>query len=334
MQVTAQTADADRQQRTGAGMVDSFLQVVQSRKYEPIPTGIQDIDKAIGGGFIRQQLVLLGAAPGAGKTALAQWIFEGMARRSGVSCVFLNLEMSREQMLARSLARITAQNGQRVKATEILQGYSWTEEQRSAVLSAAEEYKADIAPFMIYNPDGVTANLDSILRYIEAEAVRAEKAEEAAPCVVLDYLQIVSGEPREDATAVIKRAVSELKSYAIRHNTVVFVIIAHNRESNRTGDVSMESGRDTSALEYSADLQLALTFTGCLKRPGQDAKAKNELTAQEKRFITLKVTKGRFGGADAEVDLYFNGETMTYTQMEKAGRDEPARLGKNRVRTI
>lgn len=333
MHMTAKAADEDRQQHTGAGMVDSFLQVVQSRKYEPIPTGIQDIDKAIGGGFIRQQLILLGAAPGAGKTALAQWIFEGMARR-GVSCVFLNLEMSREQMLARSLARITAQNGQKVKATEILQGYSWTEEQRIAVLGAAEEYKADIAPFMIYNPDGVTANLDSILRYIEAEAARAEKQEEPAPCVVLDYLQIVGGEPREDATAVIKRAVSELKSYAIRHNTVVFVIIAHNRESNRTGDVSMESGRDTSALEYSADLQLALTFTGCLKRPGQDAKAKNELTAQEKRFITLKVTKGRFGGADAEVDLHFDGETMSYTQLDKTGREEITRFGKGTVRTI
>lgn len=311
--MTAQEAEAERQQRTGAGMVDAFLQDVQTRKYEPMPTGITDIDKAIGGGFIRQQLVLLGAAPGAGKTALAQWIFEGMAKR-GTACVYLNLEMSREQILARSFARIAAQSGHRIRTTTILQGYSWTDEQRAAIMAAADEYKKTIAPRMIYNPDGVTANLDSILAYIEAEAQRAEKAEMPAPCVVLDYLQIVSGEPREDAASVIKRAVSGLKDYAMRHNTLVFVIIAHNRASNSTGAVSMESGRDTSALEYSADLQLALTFTKCLKRGEKKAKSPDDLTEDERKEITLRIVKGRFGGMGREVDLHFNGETMTYTQ--------------------
>ena len=322
--MTAQEAEAERQQRTGAGMVDSFLQDIQTRKYEPMPTGITDIDRAIGGGFIRQQLVLLGAAPGAGKTALAQWIFEGMAKR-GTACVYLNLEMSREQILARSFARLAAQNGHRIRTTAILQGYNWTDEQRAAILAAAQEYKETIAGRMIYNPEGVTANLDSILSYIEAEAQRAEKAGMPAPCCVLDYLQIVSGEAREDAASVIKRAVSGLKDYAMRHNTLVFVIIAHNRASNSTGAVSMESGRDTSALEYSADLQLALTFTKCLKRDGQKRKDPDELTEDERREITLRIVKGRFGGMGREVDLYFNGETMTYTQTAKEFQevDEP-----------
>lgn len=321
--MTQQEAEAERQQQTGAGMVDTFLQAVQSRKYEPLPTGITDIDRAIGGGFIRQQLVLLGAAPGAGKTALAQWIFEGMARR-GISSVFVNLEMSREQILARSFARIAARNGHAIKATTILQGYKWTDEQRAAILEAAAEYKAEIAGRMIYNPDGVTANLDTILAYIEGEAQRAEQAELPAPCVVLDYLQIVSGEAREDAASVIKRAVSGLKGYAMRHNTVVFVIIAHNRQSNSTGAVSMESGRDTSALEYSADLQLALTYTLCLKRKDQKPKNPDDLTEDEHKQVTLRIVKARFGGRGIDVDLRFDGETMTYTQTQKRTDNKPA----------
>lgn len=36
------------------------------------------------------------------------------------------------------------------------------------------------------------------------------------------------------AASVIKRAVSGLKDYAMKHNTLVFVIIAHNRASNST----------------------------------------------------------------------------------------------------
>ena len=316
-----QNAEAERSQRTGAGMVDAFIESVQSRKYEPMPTGIAEIDNAIGGGFIRQQLVLLGAAPGAGKTALAQWIFESMAAR-GISSVYLNLEMSRDQMLARSLARLTARRGHAISATRILQGYSWTAEERAEITAAAEEYKATIADNLIYNPDGVTANLESIMQYLTAEAERAEKRGEKAPCVILDYLQIVNGDPREDAASLIKRAVITLKEFAIKHGTLVFVIIAHNRASNSSGAVSMESGRDTSALEYSADLQLALTYTDCLKRGPNRGKNPDDLTPNDRKRVTLIVTKGRFGGAGQSIDLLFTGETMSFARAPEK-REEP-----------
>lgn len=309
-----QKEEEERRKRTGPGMVDAFLDAVQTRKYEPIPTGIADIDSAIGGGFIRQQLILLGAAPGVGKTALAQWIFEGMAK-NGIPTVFLNLEMSREQILARSIARLAARKGHKISSTVVLQGYKWTDAQRAAIMEAAEEYKQDIAPRMIYNPDGITTNMDGILEYIEEEAQRAEKDGRPAPCIVLDYLQILTGDPREDAATLLKRAVSALKGYAIRHGTVVFCIMAHNRGSNSTGNVNMESGRDTSALEYSADTQLALTFTACLDREG--GKKPDDLTKEEQKRVTLRIVKGRFGGAKQEVDLIFDGDTMTYNQTEK-----------------
>lgn len=333
IRAAAERENQERQQRTGAAMVDAFLETIRSHKYEPIPTGITDIDRALGGGFMRQWLVLLGAAPGAGKTALAQWIFEGMAKR-GQSVLFLNLEMSREQILARSISRIAAQKGHKIKPIEILQGYRWNSEQEAIVSIALNAYKRDIAPHMIYNPDGVTANLDSILEYLDAEASRAQEAGQPAPLVCLDYLQIVTGREREDDAAIIKRAVSGLKNYAIRNNTTVFVIIAHNRAANSSGNVTMESGRDTSALEYSADLQLGLAFTKCLKRDGKPGKSLDDLTPEERQHITLKVTKGRFTPPGVEVDLIFNGETMTYSQTAKefeAQEPPPARRADYRL---
>lgn len=77
--------------------------------------------------------------------------------------------------MARSFARLAARRGHKIRTTTILQGYNWTDEQRAAIMDAAGEYRDTIAPRMIYNPDGVTANLDSILAYIEAEAQRAER---------------------------------------------------------------------------------------------------------------------------------------------------------------
>lgn len=316
-----QLEEIERAKRTGPGMVDAFLQDVQTRMYEPFPTGIQDIDRALDGGFMRQQLVTLGAAPGAGKTALAQWIFEGMASR-GTPVIFLNLEMSRNQILARSFARIAARNGHRISNIKALRGYAWNEAERAAILEAAEEFKRTTAQNLIYNPDEITTNLDNILEYIEGEAQRAEAQEKPAPFVVLDYLQIITGDGREDATELIKRAIFSLKRYAVEHNAVVFLIMAHNRASNQTGAVTMESGRDTSAIEYSGDTQIGLTFTRCLKgwkdeHGVKQNKGKNpdDLTEEERREITLKIVKGRFGGTGRRVDLRFDGETMTYTQV-------------------
>lgn len=318
----ARREEMERQQRTGAGLVDAFLQAVKSEKYKPIPTGITDIDRALYGGFTRQTLILLGAAPGAGKTALAQWIFEGMAA-NGHTCLYINLEMSRDQLLSRSIARIAAQNGDEITPAEVKQGYQWDVAQEIIVTTAAEEYKKTIAPRMIYNPDGVGTDLDSILEYIEAEATRAEAAGMPAPLIVLDYLQIITGRDREDETALIKRAVGSFKRFAIKHNTVVFCIIAHNRAANQSGTVTQESGRDTSALEYSADLQLGLAFTKCLKRPGQEAKKKEDLTPEEMKYITLKITKGRDAKMGEYVDLIFDGKAMTYRQITR--REEPQR---------
>lgn len=316
----AQQEERERMERTGAGMIDAFLETVRTRKYEPIPTGIADIDAALTGGFTRQTLILLGAAPGAGKTALAQWVFEGMAQR-GTSCLFLNLEMSREQILARSIARIAARRGEHITPAEVKQGYKWDVAQEAIVMAAAQEYKETIAPRMIYNPLDTTTDLDAILQYMEEEAQRAEAAGLPAPLVVIDYLQIITGNAREDEVSLIKRAVSSLKHFAMKHNTVVFCIMAHNRAANQSGNVSMASGRDTSALEYSADLQLGLAFTECLDRDGSKGKDFDELTPEERQRVTLKITKGRDAKIGAEVDLIFNGETMTYTPVDKRRED-------------
>lgn len=51
-----------------------------------------------------------------------------------------------------------------------------------------------------------------------------------------------------------------------------------------------------------------------MKRDGQKAKSPDDLTDDERKEITLRIVKGRFGGMGREVDLHFNGETMTYTQ--------------------
>ena len=310
-EVKRETQEANKEKDSDA--LDRFFEIVQSEKYRPQSTGCAEIDAALGGGIFSEQLYLLGAAPGMGKTTFVSWIVENMARQ-GRSTLFLNLEMAREQLLARSLSRIVGRSGVLMNPLQIMQGYSWTVRQREAVKEAIEEYKREIGNRVIYNPDKVTSNLDRIIDYINEMAVTAEKNGEKAPVVVLDYLQILQGKDREDNTELMKRAVNSIKGYAIAHKTSVIAIIAHNRESIDKGTAGMTSGRDTSAIEYSADCLLGMTYTALGETAPEGMKRTPEtLSKEDRKRITLKIIKNRFFDPNQAVPLQFSPETMTYT---------------------
>lgn len=332
----------ERAKRTGTGMMLDFMRKVQSRDYEPMPTGIRGIDNALSGGLIRKTLVLLGAAPGAGKTCLAQQIFETLAA-SGQSVLFVNLEMSREQLLARSLSRVCNRNGYEISPLTILRGYEWTDSQNDAISTAAMEYVDTVGENFVYNPDGTTAELDAILAVMEDEAIRLKAEGKRAPLCVIDYLQLVQGGEREDDVSTMKRAIKAFKDYAIRYDTVVFAIHATNREANKSGQVNQWSGRDTSAIEYSGDLMLALTYTGIeegwkvneygekpsdpdeeamlvtlplIERLRKEAYREERRTPDVCKLMTLKVLKNRFGENSRSTELYFDGEHASFIEID------------------
>lgn len=331
-QAREQKAELEAYYRSGPGMVDTFLQAVKGEKYKPIPTGISTIDRALSGGLVRQTIVMLGAAPGMGKTALAAQIGESMARTGAADVLYINLEMSREQLLARSLARIAYTNGNRsISTTEILQGYRWTIETEEAVMDAAEQYKATIAQHLLYNPGEDTTDLDAIMGKIQAEQVRLGHA----PVVVLDYLQLLTGPAGEDSVTTIKRAVQRLKEYAIKNDTIVIIITANNRDSMRTGDAGLNSGRDTSNIEYGADVHLGLVYKAVDDPDKERRKSLDEIRAIKAAYFdnpsdwtaeaeyneyctayALKVNKNRHGADGKRAYLHFNGECAMFTPLD------------------
>ena len=299
--------------KPGAAMILSFLQAISGRRYEPAETGLAPLDNLLCGGFMRQSLIMLGAAPGMGKSFFAQQLFEGMAQK-GHNVLYFNLEMSREQMLARSFARLarTRENAT-MAAIDILQGYKWTQAQRATVERTAAAYINEYAPHIAYNPAGSTADLDAILSQMKAAAERAKEAGIEAPLVVIDYLHLLRGNGREDVQTTVKRAVDAFKGYAMRYNSIVFCILAFNRESNKGGKVTQESGRDSSAIEYSGDLMLGLNYAKVEENTDSELADKVREAAQtegDKAGFTdykLKVLKNRLQGIRGSIDLSFWG---------------------------
>ena len=349
---------ADLYRRSGAGMLETFLKEVQSAKYEPIKTGIDNIDEALQGGLMSKTLVTLGAAPGMGKTAIAQYMLENMAE-NGRDVLYINLEMDRSQLIARSLAR-TAYRYQAnanyqadITALDIMRGYSWSAAQRQTIEYAADLYKRNIAPHFIYNPEGVNNSMSSILKACEEETNRLTASGEKPPIICIDYLQLITydipnanGKAPED-TEGLKQAIADLKTFAKDHDTIILLVIAHNRASNKEGRVTMESGRDTSVIEYTGDLMLGLNYTAIEDHEtyisGADRNGNSKSAAVDIDYIQykideadrngeprpdianrlcLKILKSRFTESGRKARFIFDGRHSTFIQVDTK-RKEP-----------
>jgi len=284
-----------------------FWEKIQTRAYEPYKTELPFFDNLLGGGVIRQTILLLMAAPSAGKTTLCMQIAEQMAAH-GKPVVYLNLEMSTEQMLAKAISGRLARKGKSYSALKILQGFKWTDEEHEDIAAAVDEYREKIASCLSYNPTGIKSDLESIRAYINTLGERAKAAGQEAPVIVLDYLHLVSAKGL-DVQELIKQTVVMLKTYAIKYDTFCIAITATNRASNEAGQISASSGRDSSNLEYTADYQLSLNYWELdqgLANAKNEAQDMSKLRAQKWRRMIIRVMKSRFECAGSFARVYFH----------------------------
>lgn len=284
-----------------------FLEKIQTEAYKPYRTGLNFFDNLLQGGIIQQSLLLLMAAPGTGKTTLIQQLAETMAEQQK-PILYFNFEMSKEQMLAKAISAKLYRNGGSKTARGILQGYNWTDDDRAAILRVTDEYRRNNYPYIKYNPEGTSSELTELLSYLKATGEAAKAAGRPAPAAVIDYLHLITSRDGLDTAELIKQAVTGLKQYAVDYNTFVIGIIASNRASNAKGRLTMESGRDSSNLEYTGDYILSLNYeaidSGRIKASDVDKIA--ELQQQTKRLMILRVLKSRFSQPGMNTKIMFN----------------------------
>lgn len=296
-----------------AAGVSELVEKVERGSYEPIPTGIPNIDKMLGGGLSKQQLIILMAPPAKGKTAFCQYLVETMARKSDMTAMYFCFEMAREQLQARSISRILKDYGIEMSALDVMQGkLGWRK--------GVELYQREIADKVAYFGLGSglnTSKLEELVGKIK-DGVRYNAAVgRPAPIICVDYLQLVDVEGQEEQAA-IKTTMETLKRIAVKYNTVVITIAASNRKTNESGEATMDGGRGSSSIEYGADLVLCLTDTD---------KVKSDFVAPDCK-LSLVMPKGRFYDKTARADFDFNGKYSGFTAVDEFGNPVSKRESK------
>lgn len=295
------------QQENVLNYLDTFNQNIQDQeKNRPLSTGIDALNEALEGGFYRKNLVILGAISSLGKTTLALQIGDNIAR-GGTDVLIFSLEMSKEELIAKSISRnsyLKAYNKHytalALTTREVLKGVGTNQsimnnEQRQEIYKEAyEDYKDHIASnvYITECDDDIEINIKTINEKIKKHiAITNNK-----PFVIIDYLQIIQNQDKGlTDKQVIDRIVTSLKRIARDNDITILLISAFNRASYNQ-ESNLASFRDSSTIEYTSDVLISLQHEK-LDGVTDDAHKVNTNQEQQKdeRNLTLKVLKNRNG---------------------------------------
>ncbi len=266
------------------------------RLNEPdIKTGLENLDYTLGGGLY-PGLYVLGAISSLGKTALALQLADKIAAQ-GQQVLFFSLEMGRYEMTCRSLARLIFEQGSCRDLTtgNILK----TNYKGKDVFSqdffqqALQKYKENTAKNLTIQEGNFDLDINMLRQIVNEQIGRTG----IKPVVFVDYLQVLRPvDMRITEKQHIDMTIVELKRLSRDLDLPVVAVSSFNRANYKT-DVTFEAFKESGAIEYTADVVLALQ----LRKNGADDI--NELKNREPRPLELVLLKNRRGKAYEIFDL-------------------------------
>lgn len=238
-------------------------------KLTGVPTGFVDFDQKTAG-LQKSDLILLAARPSMGKTAFALNIIQNAAIRSNVPTAVFSLEMSREQLVNRMLCSEAMLDAQRLR-TGGLTDSDWADLiQAMGPLSQA--------PIYIDDTPGVTP--------MEVRSkCRRLKVEKGLGLIVIDYLQLMSGNSRNDSRQQeISEISRSLKAIAREMEAPVIALSQLSRACEQRADhrPMLSDLRESGAIEQDADV-VAFLYRDEYYFPDTEKKNQAELIIAKQR---------------------------------------------------
>ena len=291
-------------------ILPDFVQYIRDEKNNrPIPTGFTGFDTCIGGGLL-PRFYIIGAVTTIGKTTLVLQMADNIAK-NGDDVIIFSLEMAKEDIIARSISRLTYEICTRKQLNTALaktefgilmgaryKGYSQNE--KDLIAEAYKEY-AEYAEdhISIYEGKRTSEEIrDIVQKYIEVTG--------RIPVVVVDYLQILTPVPeliRATEKQQIDHDIDIFTAMRRELKTPVIGISAFNRTSYRTS-ADTSSFKESGNIEYSGDTVITLELDTQKNSKGE-VSADNFIEAMRKTPREIKLTFQKNRGNQVGTPLYF-----------------------------
>lgn len=235
-------------------------------------TGMLDLDQ-LTCGLHNEELTIIGARPGMGKTTFALQIADYIAKKK-IPVMFISLEMSEEQIITKLIAKDT-----RINSTKMRLG-TLTDQEAVKVYEAGAELEE--------KPLYITSNLRTI-QQIEVEA-RKLKNKKNIGLIIIDYIQLIKSSQKfnlreqevADTTRTLKLLTLELK-------IPIIGLCQLNRNATRQ-EPMLSDLRESGAIEQDADNVIFIY--------------QEEETDAAAPVVTIKLAKQR-AGTTGKVNMVF-----------------------------
>ena len=241
-------------------------------------TGIFDLDK-LTCGLHNQELTIIGARPGMGKTTLTLQIAQNIAKEKNV--VFVSLEMSQTQLIQKMIAKQSIVNSYKMRLGTLEEG-DWEKIARASVQLSE-----------------LNLTINTRVRTIQDIEVIAKKLKNKGKLdlLIIDYIQLLKSQGkfnlREQEVAEISR---RLKLLSLEINIPIIALCQLNRNAN-TGEPTLADLRESGSLEQDADNIIFIYKED-----------------EESNITTLKLAKQRAGDV-GKVKVKFNKQLSTFVNL-------------------
>jgi len=251
-------------------------------RIKPIPTGLEGVDKALCGGMERGDLVVIGARPSMGKSALSLTVGQ-RTTATGHVVLICSQEDSAQMLVSRNVA-----SAGRINLAHLRQPERATDGDWGRVSEAVDK----LAGRQIWIDDQPGIGLADVRR--KAHQVKARSPGGRLDVIVVDYLQLMEGDG-DNRHLVLGAIAAGLKKLAKELQCAVMLLSQLSRKADETkAPPRMDHLRESGGIEEAADV-VALLY-----RPGRVDKKTPETEAQ------LEIVKNK-NGSTRTVKLYFDG---------------------------
>ena len=209
-------------------------------KIKGIETGLVDLDRMING-LNKQEMIVVAARPGQGKTTLANNIAINVAKKNKYVAIF-NLEMSKEQIFEKILSNVSM-----VECSKISNGSLSKEDYLR--LGKGENTLVGLSDNMkVYDR---TLRIDSIL----AKAKKLKK-QGKLDVLIIDYLQLVEGDKKQSREQEVSSISRKLKQLSKELNISVIALSQLSRAPEQRADHRpiLSDLRESGAIEQDSDV--------------------------------------------------------------------------------
>ena len=252
------------------------------KEYTGIPSGFSALDR-LTLGFQPAELIIIGARPGVGKTAIALSMAANITIRQNIPAAFFSLEMSDRSLMIRLISAESGLDSQKLRTG------LFTKLEHSKFFAAAELIH-DAPLFIVDIPLMNISGIQSMSRMLRIQ----EKVE----IIFIDYIGLIASDnPRLARYELISEVSRSLKGLS-RELNIPIIVCSQLRRDAETQKPSLADIRESGSIEQDADMVMLLS------RDRELEKSDDDLRNAPEQKVLLQLAKNR-NGPTGPIDLTF-----------------------------